>query len=316
MSPSTGPPSADKLAPMRRGRPWRPRQSGLTLVEVLAAMAIAVLLLAAVSQSVHTLMQTERAMTNRHELQESARFALERIARMVARSPSLLVPQADDPGTGQNESARNVLVLVLDPTLDRDGDGFADADNDEDGRIDEDLGGNVNGDGCAGRCAIDDDGDGTIDEWQSDDDDEDQARDEDSLNGIDDDGDGSVDEDPDADTNDDGCAGYCGVDDDGDGLIDEGAATDDDEDGASDEDWRDEISWHVTGTELRERYPAIGATSGTQVTEQTIASGVQAFAVTLVDDDGRHPLVELQLTLVAGADSVTRTLRVRVGSER
>lgn len=132
--------------------------------------------------------------------------------------------------------------------------------------------GDMNGDGCPGRCKVDDDGDGLVDEGAINDDDEDGRVDEDPIGdanldgcpgrcGIDDNGDSIVDngagpndddedglidedqgdalfdEDPWGDANGDGCPGVCGIDDDNDGAIDEGPINDDDEDGLVDEDF-------------------------------------------------------------------------------
>jgi hypothetical protein len=56
-----------------------------------------------------------------------------------------------------------VLAVALPPTLDRNGDGFADADNDHNGIADDDLPADETKDGAAGIKGIDDDGDGTAD---------------------------------------------------------------------------------------------------------------------------------------------------------
>ncbi|KPK47317.1 MAG: hypothetical protein AMJ77_03525 [Dehalococcoidia bacterium SM23_28_2] len=59
--------------------------------------------------------------------------------------------------------------------------------------IDEDPGGDANGDGCPGVCGVDDDGDTVIDEGSVYDDDEDGSNDEDAIDGIDTDDDGMED---------------------------------------------------------------------------------------------------------------------------
>ena len=124
------------------------------------------------------------------QLQEEAQFALERMLRAVRSSNRLLIPRPERGGTAYSESVRNVLALALDPTLDRDADGFADADNDRDGRINEDFGEDVTKDSQDGIVGVDDDGDGGIDEGDARDDDEDGTHNEDDLDGADDDGDG------------------------------------------------------------------------------------------------------------------------------
>lgn len=57
-------------------------------------------------------------------------------------------------------------------------------DNDGDMTVDEDPGGDSNGDRCPGRCGVDDDRDGQIDEGNDNDDDEDGSEDEDSYNPV------------------------------------------------------------------------------------------------------------------------------------
>ena len=104
--------------------------------------------------------------------------------------------------------------------------------------------GDQNGDGCPGRCGVDDDGDGQVDEGSINNDDEDQLLVAPFTE--------FVDEDPPGDANLDGCPGRCGIDDDGDVFIDGAdpqviacgapcATADDDEDGLVDEDVGDSL---------------------------------------------------------------------------
>ncbi len=203
---------------------------------------------------------------------------------------------------------------------------IADADNDGDGRFDEDLPADINNDGKSGIRGIDDDGKGYADYFLSpvtdDDESNDLAADEDSLNGSDDDGDGSIDEDPGADNNGDGCPGICGVDDDGDGNIDEGALADDDEDGSSDEDWLDPLVFHLVGSTLVQRTPvpwdvnSSGTVTGLDYIEQPIAENVSRLRIERIPQGGsRYQLVDiiLQLTNPDNAESVSLNARVRVG---
>ena len=155
------------------------RQKGFTLLEILLALAIAGVLLAALSNVISTALDAEQATRLQNNTLQQARFALQRITHAVSKSQRLLIPLAENSATTWSESVRNVLAVSLDPTLDRDKDGWADANNDKDfldvnksgtrdagepERIDEDFGMDSDSDGKPGIINIDDDGDGTIDE--------------------------------------------------------------------------------------------------------------------------------------------------------
>ena len=92
--------------------------------------------------------------------------------------------------------ATAVLAVTLNRSQDMDADGVPDADNDGDGRFDEDLPADTQNDGKAGVRDFDDDGNGIKDFFLSpagdDDESGDLAQSEDPLNGTDDDGDGST----------------------------------------------------------------------------------------------------------------------------
>jgi len=162
----------------------------------------------------------------RLDLQREGLLVMERLNDAAQRCTFLLVPNSHAP-------VRSFMAMS----------GFV---NDDDDyyfndplfpRIDEDIASDMNEDKWNGIGAIDEDGDGSVDEntsyFSAADDDEDGRADEDPLNGIDDDGDGNVDEDCAWDTNWDGRPGIANFDDDGDGSIDEGNQGDDDEDGTT-----------------------------------------------------------------------------------
>lgn len=132
-------------------------QRGIALVELLVGAAITALVLAALAGVTSTVRQTSSQLSERALLQRDARLALERVATMFEGSRRLLVPLEVD------KSTRNVLAIALPPTLDRNGDGFADADNDRNGTPDDDLPADETNDAAAGIAGIDDDGDGTAD---------------------------------------------------------------------------------------------------------------------------------------------------------
>ena len=298
-------------------RPSTRSEQGLSLVEVLLALAISAVLIAALGGVVGPTLNAWELAQRDNQLTREARFAVDRMTAAVRGTSLLIIPRADDPNTAYSESLRDVLAVALDPTWDRDRDGFADADNDKDGRIDEDWGRDNNNDGQAGISGIDDDGDGAIDEVSAGDDDEDGTNNEDRRNGLDDDGDGSVDEDLHANMNGDGQPGVAGVDDDGDGLIDEGDPEDDDEDGAVNEDWLDTVVYFLSGTTLMERLPDVNASSGTDFSTAPIAENVSLFEVErLLPAAGQRALlvrIRLELATPEGA-SILLESRVRVGS--
>lgn len=290
---------------------------GFSLIELMASMGIAALILAALAGVAGQATRARETMDASAELQQQAQFAMERVVRAARGTTRVLVPRTENVGTAYSESMRNVLAVTLDPTLDSDGDGFVDADNDKDGRVDEDPSSDMSNDGKAGVIGIDDDGDGLIDEGDSKDDDEDGVQDEDRLNGIDDDGDGLIDEDVQKDMTNEGKPGLPGVDDDGDGFIDEGASQDDDEDGSSDEDWLDVVAYRLSGTTLLERLPNLNPSNGNAFTERPIADGVADFRVEYIPPvaAGQPAMLDITLTLAA-PDGVTASLNtsVRIGA--
>jgi type II secretory pathway pseudopilin PulG len=296
----------------------RERSKGLSLVEVLGSVAIGALVIAGLAGIATQTSRARERLTAASQLEEQAQFALERMLRAARATDVLLVPRPERGGTAYSEAVRNVLALALDPTLDRDANGFADADNDRDGRIDEDFDDDMTKDNQDGIVGIDDDGDGSTDEGDSKDDDEDGARDEDERDRSDDDGDGVVDEDVKRDNNDDGEPGLEDVDDDGDSSTDEGNKEDDDEDGTSDEDWLDVVVYRLSGTTLLERLPNLNASSGTAFTERAIATDVASFRVEYIAPvaAGRPVLLDLTLTLTgAGGASTTLNARTRLGAD-
>ena len=292
---------------------------GFSLVELVASLAIGTLILAALSGIATQATRTREEMDASSELQQQAQFAMERMVR-TARSPArVFVPRRENAGTAYSESVRNVLAMSLDPSLDRDGNGFADADNDQDGRIDEDFGDDSTNDGAAGVVGIDDDGDGSVDEGDSRDDDEDGSQGEDRQDGVDNDADGLVDEDFTRDMNEDGSPGVAGVDDDGDGSIDEGLNQSDDEQGSTDEDWLDTVVYRLNGTTLLERLPNLNPADGNAFTERPIAEGVSQFRVEYIAPVaiGRPALLDITLTLVDAAGvaaSLNTRIRIAAGS--
>lgn len=143
------------------------RQGGMALAELLVAAVIAALLMAGLNGVLQGVQQTNQHLSGRALLQRDARLAMARVAVMVEGSQRLLVPLETTTGT------RDVLAVALPAALDRDGNGFADADNDRNGTPDDDLPADETHDGAAGVKGIDDDGDGNIDNGGNTDNDED-----------------------------------------------------------------------------------------------------------------------------------------------
>lgn len=308
-------------------------QTGLTLLEMLISVVIAGLLIAALSGVISTALNTGQTIHMKNDTLQQARFAMQRMSRAVSKSRQLQIPLGENTTTAWSESVRNVLAISLDPTLDRNKDGWADANNDKDyldvnkngtrdagepERIDEDTDNDATNDGKAGIAGIDDDFDGVVDEGASTDNDEDSISFEDIINDTDDDGDGSSDEDFGKDMNGDGKSGISGVDDDFDGTIDEGNSNtaDDDEDGVGGEDWIDNQVFFLSGTTLTERLPNINAADGAAYTEYPIAENVSQFRVERVlGANGSTVLVDITLALLpSGGEPVSLNTRIGVGS--
>lgn len=307
-----------------------PREStGFTLVEVLVAVLMTSLIVLGLSNVVSgTRLVGERAAVRAERLEE-ARFALDRMVRVIEDSSRLFIPRPDDPRTPQDESVRDpgVLALALPFNIDRDLDGVPDADNDGDGKFNEDPTGDLSGDSLPGIAYVDDDNDGQVDEVHTqssgpidEDDDEDDFANEDDWNGIDDDGDGWIDEDPKKDLSGEGVAGLPGVDENGDGIADNADKNDDDEDGQIDEDWIDVSVFRLVGTSLVERVvvpwdvDASFSVNGLDFYERTLVGGVAQFRVVHVPQPaGLNPLIEISLVLaVPNDDPVVLGTQVRL----
>jgi len=316
--------------------------AGFMLLELLIAMALAGMLLAGSAGLVGRTADSQTLASDRNRLNTEARFAMQRMVRAVSETRYFILPMPDKPATNWRENVREetvpasppegsstkataVLAVSLSASIDLDADGFPDADNDRDGRIDEDYPEDIAYDFNPGIHLIDDGGDGAVDEGffsDADDDERSSQENEDPINGVDDDDDGVFDEDPSADMNGDGAPGVVGVDDDGDSQIDEGSINDDDEDGSVDEDWLDAVVFFLQGDSLIERHPVPwdettnGFVSGRDFIETVIAENVTRFRVErpLVSASGEQLVyLTLELTTAIG-ESVLLETRIRVGA--
>jgi prepilin-type N-terminal cleavage/methylation domain-containing protein len=307
------------------------RQKAFTLLEILVSLSIAAFVIAGTSGLINTALQAEQKTRTQNKALQQARFAMQRMTHAVSRAQRLQIPLGENTATAWSESVRNVLAVSLDPGLDRDKDGWADANNDKDfldvnnngtrdfgepEQIDEDFDQDNNYDGAAGIKGIDDNGDGTKDVEVLTDNDEDSRSLEDSSNGIDDDGDGSIDEDIRKDMNNDGKPGAGGVDDDDDGSIDEGQDDDDDEDGSLRDDWQDQQVVFLNGSTLMERLPNIDPVDGADYSEYPIAENVSQFRVErLTGGNASSVLIDISLTITpVNGVPVSLNTRVVVGS--
>lgn len=292
------------------------RSRGFSSVEILTSLTIGALLLGSLYRVVDQSMSLHNKVSRDSRTLIHLQFAMDRMVRHVKFSPRVILPLT----TG---TPRDVFAVALPESVDRDRDGYADADNDHDFLIDEDPGADMTNDGEAGIMGIDDDGDGIIDNGptidRSHDDDEDGTTNEDPANGVDDDGDGSIDEDAHDDQNGDNAAGRDGIDDDRDGFTDESSAADDDEDVDTDEDWIDPVVYRLVGTDLVERLPVPWDVdgdfqqTGSDFIESVVANDVSAFSV-LRSRTATTDLLELTLTVLdSEGQAVSLTTTVRVG---
>lgn len=318
----------------------RQATAGFTLIEVLIATALGALIVTSVSTLLPVFTATRSDIEERLELTRQADFALQQMARALGESRRLLVPQPDKSGTAFRENVREetvpasppesgslkataVLAVSLSSRFDLDGDGFADADNDRDGLLDEDLPGDTTNDSEPGVSQVDDGGNGLVDEGFFADEDDDErlnVSNEDPVNGVDDDGDGDIDEDSNNDMNGDNAPGLAGIDDDGDGQVDEGNVDDDDEDGQADEDWIDAVVFSLQGSTLEWRQPVPWDETGSNGIDgrdwrvSTLAENVSLLRFERIAGGGRFELVDIRIALTGASGQVVQLeTRVRAG---
>lgn len=316
------------------------RDRGFTLIELLASVTVASILLLGLAGMISQSLHSKTSVHAQNHLNREAHFAMQQMARAVEHSDRLLLPLVDNPATdwpenlreqtvpasappGSSVQASAVLAVTLPRDIDQDRNGIPDADNDGDGRFDEDPGADNQADSASGIYLIDDDGDGLIDEGSLANNDEEAATEgEDPFDTRDEDADQSIDEDLPADRNADGCSGICGIDDDKDGAIDEETAEDDDEDGSVDEDGYDPVVFYLENGVLRKRMPVpwdengSSAVDGRDFIVSDLAEGVTRFRVErLPASSGAPQMVDLLLELTdaeTGA-SLSLQLRLRLG---
>ncbi|WP_417616054.1 PilW family protein [Oceanisphaera sp.] len=291
----------------------RLRQQGLTLLELLGAVAILSLLMAGLGGLIGSALELQSEGQTKNTLAHEAHFAMTRMTESVQNSRHLLLPLVDNPDTSWSEHIRvetvpasppegsstlatAVLAVTLSPRQDLDGDGWADANNDKDfldlnnnglrdpgeaELIDEDLDADHTRDGAPGIIGIDDDGDGSVDASSA----SNQAWDNDEQGGN------------------------------------PGSSSDDDGDGQIGEDSFEPVVYYLSGDQLIERWPSFSDQNGDSLvdgrdyTESVIAEGVTLLRIERVPLGGsRAQLVDITLTLTQDADnSISLQRRVRLG---
>lgn len=272
------------------------KQQGLTLAELIIAVAIIGLLTAAAASLLSAALASHDYADHRSSVVREAVFAMERITSGLRKSTFVLFPNAHD--TTRTSIAFSGLINEDSDSY------FGDA---LFPRIDEDLAGDMTNDGQPGLATYDDDGDGTADNGASaSDDDEDGANDDEVLDGLDNDSDGNVDEDLAVDASADGRPGWLWMDDDGDGTVDDSdsSVADDDEDGADDEDGLNPTvyAYDSVSTLTESQYQAGGG-----VVARALSTSVTAFSATYEAADATHgPRYRITLTLTdANGKSLT-----------
>ena len=91
----------------------RVSQSGFSYLEALAAVALTAMLLTILTRVVGNVLEAHDSARTMQDTLEESRFALERMMGAVSRSGRLLVPQAENSGTGFSESIRDPGVLAV-----------------------------------------------------------------------------------------------------------------------------------------------------------------------------------------------------------
>ena len=114
-------------------------QQGLSLAEVLIVLLVISIIVVGVDRLFNTALSSYARTTDKQDLFAQARHAVSRIVRYVEDTDMVVVP------TGAGEETIEVSERVTDVydnitnNYVADGDGFLDADNDADGRVNEDV---------------------------------------------------------------------------------------------------------------------------------------------------------------------------------
>lgn len=278
----------------------RVNDKGLTLVELLLAIAVMGIIATAAIPLLSTGLDVHAKGTARSRLYHEGLMLMEKMTSSVRKTTYLQIPNNHKP-------ARNMLAVANLVNEDNDfyfGDPLFP-------RVDEDYGDDFMWAGY-GIFGVDDDGDGNLDDGQFRDDDEDGLYDEETLDGLDNDGDGNIDEDLGVDFTNDSATGIIGMDDDGDGQVDESSNPDplgdEDEDGQKGEDSVTFVLFYydnATNT-LREIVPSDTDGIYNPDYDVILSTRVTDFSATYYPpDSANHPRISIALTLTGDeGDSV------------
>jgi len=118
------------------------RDLGFSLIELLITIAILGIVVAGLQQVIVGGLSAYDAVKDKQELENQARFAMERMVMFVQESDEI-----SSPDSASNQEILKVSERVMDiydysgasPVYDVDGDGVLDADNDDDGTVNEDA---------------------------------------------------------------------------------------------------------------------------------------------------------------------------------
>jgi len=113
---------------------------GFSLIELLITVTILGIVITGLQQVITTGMASYETVKSKQELQNQARFAIERMVMFVQESEAI-----SSPDSASNQEVLQVSERVMDVynnstrAYDVDGDGTPDADNDNDGTVNEDA---------------------------------------------------------------------------------------------------------------------------------------------------------------------------------
>src|SRR4030067_2645780 len=126
-------------------RHFKFNEKGVTLIDLVIVILIVSIMAAGLSELLSIGLLSSRENMTKSELLDSANYAMNRIINAARETNSVLIPL-------NANAVRDILAIS------------AMIDNDNDGKIDEDWGGDIGNDGQPGIAGFDDDGEGSTDE--------------------------------------------------------------------------------------------------------------------------------------------------------
>ena len=140
-------------------------EKGVTLIELLVVVFILSIIVGGLAEMLSVGLKASRENREKTRFIEDANYAMNRIINATRETDWVFIP------TGVSPVSNTLSISAM-------------VDNDNDGKIDEDQPGDMNGDGCPGFCFRDDNGDGIVDNSTANDDDEDGMVDEDPIDPL------------------------------------------------------------------------------------------------------------------------------------